>query len=71
MKTIINDEKCNSTNEFWFIVGSIALFTMACVVIPKVNPRIAGYVNKQYTKCKNARKKYDEFGPTLVKKDIY
>jgi hypothetical protein len=70
MKIKINEEKFDSKNETWFIVGSIALCTMAFVVIPKVIPRVAGYVNKQCTKCKNAGKEYDDWGPLIVRREV-
>lgn len=70
MKTKMYEEKFDTKSEVWFILVSIAFCTMAFVVIPKVIPRVAGYVNKQCTKCKNAGKEYDNWGPLLVRREV-
>lgn len=51
-----------------YIIGSIALFAVACFVIPKITKIITNKAYKNSVKKKNANDVDDDWGPELVKK---
>ena len=52
----------------YYIIGSIALFTVACLVVPKVTRKITNKAYKASVKKQNAEDE-DDWGPELVKKN--
>lgn len=52
----------------YYIIGSIALFAIACLVVPKVTRKITNKAYKASVKKQNAEDE-DDWGPELVKKN--
>ena len=51
-----------------YFVGSIALFAVACLVIPKITKTITNKAYKKSVEQKNVNSEDDDWGPELVKK---
>lgn len=51
-----------------YFVGSIALFAVACLVIPKITKTITNKAYKKSVEKKNVNSEDDDWGPELVKK---
>ena len=66
------ESKKKNNSKAWkyagYVVGSAALCAAACLVLPEAMMRVSGKINKQTTKLIN-RKKDDDWGPEIVKKE--
>lgn len=51
-----------------YIIGSIVLFAVACLVIPKVTRKITNKAYKASVKKQNAEDE-DDWGPEFIKKN--
>lgn len=53
-----------------YVVGSLALFAAACVVIPMIMPNISGKIYKESVKRSNKKaEEDDDWGPVMEKKN--
>lgn len=50
----------------YYVIGSILVFGMACMIVPKLSKKIT---NKVYRISLKKRKSEENWGPELVKKD--
>ena len=51
-----------------YVIGSISIFAVACLVIPKITKAVTNKAYKESIKKKNENED-DDWGPELVKKN--
>ena len=64
-------EKNKKGKVFKYIVGSIALCTVATVAIIKGMPYVTGAINKSVVKHSNKKSEEDDWGPVIEKKQTF
>lgn len=60
-KTKEGNKKGSVGRVISYLVGSTAVFAVACIAIPKIGPYISGSINKAANKIRNAKKSDDDW----------